>query len=31
MKKVTIDMVLSLPVMFLLVIPVLITLIDIVA
>jgi hypothetical protein len=31
MKKVTIDMVLSLPVMFLLVIPVLITLLDIVA
>lgn len=31
MKKVSIDMVLSLPVMFLLVIPVLITLLDIVA
>jgi len=31
MRKVSIDMVLSLPVMFLLVIPVLITLIDIVA
>lgn len=31
MKKVAIDMVLSLPVMFLLVVPVLITLLDIVA
>ena len=31
MKKVTIDMVLSLPVMFVLVVPVLITLLDIVA
>jgi hypothetical protein len=31
MKKVSIDMVLSLPVMFLLVVPVLITLLDIVA